>query len=71
LEGVILFHAGTRLAEDGRLLTAGGRVLNVTGIGPTLAEALARAYAGVKRITFEGIYYRTDIGAKASHDQSV
>jgi phosphoribosylamine---glycine ligase len=69
LEGVVVFHAGTRRAEAGRLLTAGGRVLNVTGIGPTLAEALARAYAGARQIKFEGMFYRTDIGAKASHDQ--
>jgi phosphoribosylamine--glycine ligase len=66
LAGVTVFHAGTRLEGEGQLVTAGGRVLNVTGVGSTLAEALARAYAGVKRIEFEGMHYRTDIGAKAA-----
>jgi phosphoribosylamine--glycine ligase len=65
LAGVTIFHAGTRLESDNQLVTAGGRVLNVTGVGSTLAEALERAYAGVKRIEFEGVHYRTDIGAKA------
>lgn len=66
LPGVNIFHAGTRLAGDGRLLTAGGRVLNVSAAGATMAEALARAYAGVRLIRFEGVHYRTDIGAKAT-----
>jgi phosphoribosylamine--glycine ligase len=61
-EGVILFHAATRLAEDGQLITDGGRVLSVTGIAPGLSEALERAYAGVHHIQFEGKHYRTDIG---------
>lgn len=64
-EGVTIFHAGTRLAEDGRLLTAGGRVLSVTGVGADLAQALARAYVAVGAVRFEGMHYRTDIGAKA------
>jgi phosphoribosylamine--glycine ligase len=63
--GVTVFHAGTRLTGEGQLVTAGGRVLNVTGVGSTLAEALEQAYTGVKRISFEGMHYRTDIGAKA------
>jgi phosphoribosylamine--glycine ligase len=71
LPGVTIFHAGTRLAGDGRLLTAGGRVLNVSATGTTLVEALARAYSGVRLIQFEGIHYRTDIGAKASHEKPV
>lgn len=65
LDGVTVFHAGTRLSGDGQLVTAGGRVLNVTGVGPTLTEALERAYAGVNLIQFEGMHYRADIGAKA------
>jgi phosphoribosylamine---glycine ligase len=60
----IVFHAGTQ-EKDGQLVTAGGRVLTVTGIGPDLAAALDKAYAGVKAISFEGAHYRTDIGAKA------
>jgi phosphoribosylamine--glycine ligase len=62
----LAFHAGTRLAPDGRTLTDGGRVLAVTGIGDTLAQARARANAGIATITFDGMHYRRDIGAKAS-----
>jgi phosphoribosylamine--glycine ligase len=58
--GALVFHAGTALRE-GRLVTNGGRILNVTGTGPTVAEARERAYAGVERIHFEGARYRTDI----------
>ncbi len=64
LDGVTVFHAGTN-REDEQVLTAGGRVLNVTGIGPNLAQALERAYAGVKLIHFDEMHYRTDIGARA------
>ncbi|MBE0417957.1 MAG: phosphoribosylamine--glycine ligase, partial [Coriobacteriia bacterium] len=63
--GVIVYHAGTRLTEDGRLLTAGGRVLNVTALGPDFAAARERAYEGVARISFDGMFYRSDIGARA------
>ncbi len=65
LPGVAVFHAGTRLAEGGRLLTDGGRVLAVTGVGGGLTAALARAYAGMERVHFQGIHFRRDIGAKA------
>ncbi len=65
LPGVTVFHAGTRLAEDGRLLTDGGRVLAVTGVGDDLPAALARAYGGIQRIDFQGMHYRRDIGARA------
>jgi phosphoribosylamine--glycine ligase len=47
--------------QDGQLVTNGGRVLNVTGLGATVAEARATAYAGVERISFDGARYRTDI----------
>ena len=62
LEDVEVFHAGTRKTSSG-CVTAGGRVLCVTGRGPTLAAALERAYAGADRITFEGCQLRRDIGA--------
>jgi phosphoribosylamine--glycine ligase len=65
LPGVTVFHAGTRRAEDGRLLTDGGRVLAVTGVGADLRDALARAYAGIRCIHFDGMHYRRDIGARA------
>jgi phosphoribosylamine--glycine ligase len=61
---VELLHAGTE-RRDGAVVTAGGRVLNVTGIGPTPAEARARAYAAAERIHFEGKQLRTDIAARA------
>jgi len=62
--GVEVFHAGTALA-GGQLLTAGGRVLGVTAAADTLSEALARAYQAMAEITFEGMYYRHDIGHRA------
>lgn len=59
---VMVFHAGTRLADDGRtVLTAGGRVLTVAATAPSLAEARRKVYDNVARITFEGMYYRLDI----------
>lgn len=62
LTGVTVYHAGTRIGDDGRLLTAGGRVLSVCGRGATLDEALDSAYGGVTKIRFEGMWYRNDIG---------
>jgi phosphoribosylamine---glycine ligase len=60
LPGVTVFHAGTR-REGGTLLTAGGRVLNVTALAPDQGEARRRAYAAVERITFDEMHYRRDI----------
>ncbi|MCX7906494.1 MAG: phosphoribosylamine--glycine ligase [Bacteroidetes bacterium] len=64
-EGVLVFHAGTRQDASGALLTAGGRVLGLTGLGGTLAEALERAYAAAQVVRFSGMCYRRDIGRKA------
>ncbi len=64
LPDVVVFHAGTKREGD-RILTAGGRVLTVVGLGETLKEAKERAYEGVSKIHFEGMYYRRDIGDKA------
>jgi len=61
---VMVFHSGTAL-RDGKVVTDGGRVLGVTGIGPTVAAAIDTAYAGVREISFEGAHYRRDIGARA------
>lgn len=61
---VLIFHAGTAW-KNGQLTTAGGRVLGVTGIDATLRGALTRAYAAVDRISFPGMQYRRDIGARA------
>ena len=62
--GVYVYHAATE-ERDGRFYTAGGRVLNVVGTGPTVIEARARAYAAVEQIHFEGMQYRTDIALEA------
>ena len=61
---VVVFHAGTRREADGRIVTAGGRVLNVVGIGATMAAARAAAYRQVERIHFEGMHYRRDIALR-------
>lgn len=62
---VAIFHAGTKRAEDGVLLAAGGRVLNVCARGATLREARDRAYAAVARIDWPGGFHRRDIGWRA------
>ena len=59
-----IYVAGAKL-DDGKLLTAGGRVLGVTENAPTLKEAIDKAYATVKLVSFDNAYYRTDIGQKA------
>ncbi len=64
IKGVAVYHAGTALKGE-RLVTAGGRVLTVVGRGSDFPEAIARAYAGVKEISFDGMQYRSDIGKKA------
>jgi phosphoribosylamine---glycine ligase len=61
---LVVFHAGTATGPGG-IVTAGGRVLGVTGIGDTFAAARDRAYAGARRIRFDGMHYRSDIGARA------
>ncbi|MBQ4417010.1 MAG: hypothetical protein II868_04880 [Butyrivibrio sp.] len=64
----IVFHCGTkRVQRDGgnAVVTSGGRVLSVTGLGPTLREAVDRAYAGIAKISFDGMFYRRDIAHRA------
>lgn len=61
-EDVIVFHAGTSLSADGRLLTAGGRVVAVTGVAPTFAEAQERSRYGAEQVMFPGRVWRRDIG---------
>ncbi len=63
-EDVMVFHSGTAL-KNGRIVTDGGRVLGVTGIGPSIAAAIDHAYAGVRDITFPRAHFRADIGARA------
>ncbi len=64
LEDVVVFHAGTKKAGN-KILTSGGRVLGVTGLGATIKEAINKTYAAVDKINFEGMHYRRDIGKKA------
>jgi phosphoribosylamine--glycine ligase len=66
VEGVKVFHGGTALNATGQLVTSGGRVLGVTATGSDIDEAIRRAYEGVSKISWDGMQYRTDIGAKAS-----
>jgi phosphoribosylamine--glycine ligase len=63
--GVTVLHAGTRSGGDGRILANGGRVLGITAIGPTLAEAQARAYQAVDRVRWPDGFCRRDIGWRA------
>lgn len=64
MEDVMVFHAGTAL-KDGRVVTSGGRVLGVTALGNGIKEAIESAYRAVDLISWEGAYYRKDIGYKA------
>ena len=60
----MVFHSGTSV-RNGKIVTDGGRVLGVTGLGPTVAAAIDSAYAAVHDISFQGAHYRRDIGARA------
>ncbi|MDR8391103.1 phosphoribosylamine--glycine ligase [Aliifodinibius sp. S!AR15-10] len=62
-DDVLVFHAGTAL-KDSKLVTEGGRVLNVVGSGASLQDAIKSTYAQIKKISFEDAYYRSDIGVK-------
>ncbi|MBI5560364.1 MAG: phosphoribosylamine--glycine ligase [Deltaproteobacteria bacterium] len=68
-EDVMVFHAGTK-REDGRIITDGGRVLGVTGLGNGIKEAIEKTYRAVEKISWEGAYYRKDIGVKALRKES-
>ena len=60
-----MYHAGTKQEPDGALVTAGGRVLGVTALAPSLKQAIDAAYIAAENITFEGVHMRRDIGARA------
>jgi phosphoribosylamine--glycine ligase len=64
LKDVVVFHAGTAV-QGGKIVTNGGRVLGVTGLGKDIEAAMARTYQAVERIRWENVHYRTDIGKKA------
>ncbi len=61
-DDVLVFHAGTRRLDNGALITTGGRVLDMTAVGPDLTAAAHRAYRGVDCVEFDGMQYRRDIG---------
>lgn len=63
-EGTVVFHCGTKAEGDG-IVTSGGRVLSVTGLGATLREAVDAAYARIGSISFEGMFFRRDIAHRA------
>ncbi len=65
LDNIVVFHAGTKMQDDD-LVTNGGRVLGVSAVGETLEEARLKAYEAIKLIDFDGMHYRTDIGAEAA-----
>jgi phosphoribosylamine--glycine ligase len=64
IPGVTVFHAGTKLI-DGRVVTAGGRVLNISALGSDFPDARAKAYAAIDKIHFDGMHYRNDIALRA------
>ena len=64
LDGVTVYHAGTKL-QDNKLVTSGGRVLGVTALGDTLENALKKSYDAVEKIHFDGAHYRREIGKRA------
>ena len=62
IEKSIIFHAGTKISNSGNLVTSGGRVISVTSLADTYNEAIKRSYQTIKKIKFEKMYYRKDIG---------
>ena len=64
MKDVFVFHAGTAL-KDGQVITNGGRVLGVTGLGEDISRAIEKTYEAVKKIAWDGVHYRKDIGKKA------
>ncbi|HMC71510.1 MAG TPA: phosphoribosylamine--glycine ligase, partial [Mycobacteriales bacterium] len=69
-QDTLVFCAGVSRDSDGRLVTDGGRVLSITGLGATIAAARERAYAGMRRVSFAGMHYRHDIAAHAAEEET-
>ncbi len=67
--GAVVFQAGTAMRDE-TLMTSGGRILNVSALGSTIAEARARAYAACEKISWEGMRYRTDIALEAAKQEA-
>ena len=70
IEDVVVFHSGTAM-KDGQIVTAGGRVLAVSAVAPTLQAALDKAYIQLETITFEGMQFRRDIGHRALRQEQI
>ncbi|MCE5300929.1 MAG: phosphoribosylamine--glycine ligase [Spirochaetia bacterium] len=64
MNDMIAFHAGTAI-KDGKVVTAGGRVMNITALAPDIESAIDKVYKNIDRVSFEGVYYRRDIGRRA------
>ena len=62
VQGTTVYHAGTKLTEDGSVVTNGGRVMTFTSLGDTMEEALEKCYSNIAKVAFEGMNYRKDIG---------
>jgi phosphoribosylamine--glycine ligase len=67
---VTVYCAGVSRDGEGRLITAGGRVLDVVGMGPSIGQARSQAYQGVRRVRFVGMHYRNDIAARAARQEA-
>jgi phosphoribosylamine--glycine ligase len=67
--GAIVFHAGTALRDE-TLVTSGGRILNVSALGSSIAEARAHAYAACEKISWQGMRYRRDIALAAAEKEA-
>ena len=65
MDNMIAFHAGTRMDDGDAIVTSGGRVLGITGLGPTIKDTIKHTYKGVKKVSFQDAFYRKDIGKKA------
>lgn len=70
VDGVSVFHAGTKLNERGQVCTAGGRVLDISALGANLKDAYGKAYCGAQKISFKNLHYRKDIGGRMLFSQS-
>jgi phosphoribosylamine--glycine ligase len=67
MDNIITYHAGTARDENGSIITSGGRVLGICGLGPTIKDTIKTTYQAVRKVKFEDSFYRKDIGRKATY----